>query len=287
MQVERNMKKDRRIAIKIIKLLTPNCGRNRLSAGTTVEAALVIPLYVYAVMAVMYVMQIVSVKNDISVAAYNSIRTMSKYYYGYEAFTDAHNPIPVTTAYVCMMSELGVDYGKDNNIIGGSAGIILLGSEMPDEDGTISITIRYSIKNPFDVFGIGIVTVNQTCKSQAWLGENRISTDILNNKREQEVYITEYGNVYHLTADCTYIDLSVKKVDRSSLTAMRNKAGKKYSVCEICGKKQTNGDVYITDYGDRYHTDENCRGLSRNVIKVPLSYVKNMRVCSKCKEEQH
>lgn len=281
------MEKDRRIAIKIIKSLTPNCGRNRLPAGTTVEAALVIPLYVYAVMAVMYVMKIVSVKNDISVAAYNSIRTMSKYYYGYEMLTDAQNQFPVTTAYACMMSELGADYGKNNNIVGGSAGIILVGSEMPDEDGTISITIRYSIKNPFDVFGIGIVTVKQTCKSQAWLGGDRISADILNNKREQEVFITDYGNVYHLTAECTYIDLSVKKVDESSLAAIRNKSGKKYSACEICGKGQTNGGVYITDYGERYHTNESCRGLSRSVIKVPLSYVKGMRICSKCKGEQH
>lgn len=281
------MKKDRRIAIKIIKSLTPNCGRNRLPAGATVEAALVIPLYVYAVMAVMYVMQIISVKNDISVAAYNSIRTMAKYYYGYETLTDAKSPIPVTTAYVCMMSELGADYGKDNNIIGGSAGIILIGSEMPDNDGTISITIRYSIKNPFDVFGIGIVTVKQTCKSQAWLGEDRISADILTNKREQEVFITEYGNVYHLTAECTYIDLSVKKADKSSLAVIRNKAGKKYIACEICGEGQTKEGVYITDYGERYHTDENCKGLSRSIIKVPLSYVKSMRICSKCKDEQY
>ncbi len=281
------MNKDRRIAIKIIKFLTPICGRKRFPAGTTVEAALIIPLYVYAVMAVMYVMQIVSVKNDISVAAYNSIRSMSKYYYGYEMLTDAQNNFPVTTAYACMMSELGADYAKNNNIVGGNAGIILVGSKMPDEDGTISMTIRYSVKNPFDIFGIGIVTVKQTCKSQAWLGEDRVSEDILNNKREQEVFITEYGNVYHLTTECTYIDLSVKEVDTSSLATIRNKSGEKYTACEICGKRQTNAGVYITDYGDRYHTDENCRGLSRSIIKVPLSYVKGMRICSKCKEDQH
>lgn len=280
------MDKDRRIKIKIIELLTPDCGRKRLSAGTTVEAALVIPLYVYAVMAVIYVMQIVSVKNDISVAAYNSIRTMSKYYYGYEALTDAKNKFPATTAYACMMSELGADYAKDNNIVGGSAGIILIGSKMPDTDGTISITIRYSVRNPFDIFGIGIVTVKQTYKSQAWLGEDRVSADILNNKRESEVFITEYGEVYHLTADCTYIDLSIKKVDASSLSFIRNKSGRKYSACEVCGQGQTDSGVYITDYGDRYHNDENCRALKRTVIKVPLSYVKGMRMCSKCKGKQ-
>lgn len=281
------MEKDRRIIIKIIKSLTPKCGRKRLPAATTAEAALVIPLYVYAVMAVMYVMQIVSVRNDISVAAYNSIRTMSKYYYGYEILTDAQNQIPATTAYVCMMSELGADYGKNNNIVGGSAGIILIGSEMPDEDGTISITIRYSVKNPFDVFGIGIVTIKQTCKSQAWLGEERISADILNDKRGQEVFITEYGNVYHLAAECAYIDLSVRKADQSSIAAIRNKSGKKYSACEICGQRQINSSVYVTDYGKRYHTDENCKGISRSVIKVPLSYVKDMRICGKCKGLQY
>lgn len=280
------MDKDRRIEIKIIKLLTPNCGRKQLSAGTTVEAALVIPLYVYAVMAVMYVMQIVSVKNDISVAAYNSIRTLSKYYYGYETLTDAKNLFPATTAYVCMMAELGADYAKDNNIVGGSAGIILVGSKMPDDDGTISITVRYSVRNPFDIFGIGIVTVKQTYKSQAWLGEGRVSADILNNKREKEVFIAEYGEVYHLTTECTYIDLSIKKVDISSLAFIRNKAGKRYSACEVCEEGQTDSGVYITDYGDRYHRDENCRALKRTVIKVPLSYVKGMRACNKCQEKQ-
>lgn len=279
------MDKDRRIEIKTIKSLTPNCGRKRLSAGTTVEASLVIPLYVYAVMAVMYVMQVVSVKNDISVAAYNSIRTMSKYYYGYEKITEQQNLFPATTAYACMMSELGPDYAENNNIVGGNAGIVLLGSKMPGEDGTISITVRYSVKNPFDVFGISVYTVVQTYKSQVWLGADRIQEDILNHNPEREVFITEYGEVYHLTAGCTYIDLSVKKVDFSTLKFVKNQSSKRYIACEMCAQVQAE-QVYITDYGERYHCDRKCSGLSRNVIKVPLSYVKNMRMCSKCREMQ-
>ena len=55
-----------------------------LPASATVEASLVIPIYIYAVLAVMYIMQILSVKSDMDRAVYNALRSMSKHAYMYE-----------------------------------------------------------------------------------------------------------------------------------------------------------------------------------------------------------
>lgn len=56
-----------------------------------------------------------------------------------------------------------------------------------------------------------------------------------------------------------------------------------YHLCERCGWMPGNdGNCYVTDYGDRYHTSLSCSGLKRKVYTVPLSEVKGKGACSKC-----
>ena len=55
-----------------------------LKASATLEATLVIPLYVYAVLAVMFVIRLLNVYVDVDRAAYNTAREMCKYAYLYD-----------------------------------------------------------------------------------------------------------------------------------------------------------------------------------------------------------
>ena len=61
-----------------------------------------------------------------------------------------------------------------------------------------------------------------------------------------------------------------------------NEAEKHYTSCEYCGDLGFVTVVYITNYGDRYHTTIKCRGLRRYVRSVSLSQVKGIKPCSKC-----
>ena len=40
--------------------------------------------------------------------------------------------------------------------------------------------------------------------------------------------------------------------------------------------------VFITKEGKKYHTDINCRGLTRRVITLDISQVETKKACSKC-----
>ena len=72
-------------------------------------------------------------------------------------------------------------------------------------------------------------------------------------------------------------------VAKTQLGELRNSSGGIYHLCERCGWMPGNdGNCYVTDYGDRYHTSLSCSGLKRKVYTVPLSEVKGKGACSKC-----
>lgn len=235
-----------------------------LRAVATVEASLVMPLFIYATVAVMYMLQILMVKQDINTAGYNCVRTLTKYSYAYKALTDSDKEVTFLTAYGIMLSELGTDLLK--------------------EQGCIDVKVTYQVKNPFDIFGIGIVTVSQTFSGQGWLGDKSVSADMGSSDNECLVYITTYGSVYHTSEECAYINLSVSQVSAKEISGRRNQSGSKYYPCEYClADVNTPGEVYITDYGSRYHGYADCTAIRRTVIKIPVSKAAGRRICEKCR----
>ena len=62
---------------------------------------------------------------------------------------------------------------------------------------------------------------------------------------------------------------------------LEDKDGSIYYACESCGSNCTNV-VFVSPYGNRYHSTINCDKLKRNVIAVPISEVGERTPCSKC-----
>ena len=99
---------------------------------------------------------------------------------------------------------------------------------------------------------------------------------------EETVYITETGMVYHRDYHCNYLELSARMVPAEIVEDLRNESQGKYYPCERCAHKGAGSGVYITDYGDRYHTSLSCSGLKRTIYAVPLSEAVGKGACSKC-----
>lgn len=251
-----------------------------LPASATVEAAIVLPLYIYAVIAVIYVLQIALIKREVSTAAYNSLRTLSKYTYSYEKVEGKKGPLSSTVLYALMLGELGMDFGEKNNIVGGNAGLIIANSELLKEGNELKLVLQYAVRNPFDIFGIGIISIKQECSVQAWLGEDFSSWK--EASQEEWVYITQQGSVYHTNCNCSYIHLVSTKIRFNEIDGQRNISGGKYYPCEKCAVNTKSETVYVTSYGDRYHVSPNCSKLKRYVLRVPLASVENRELCSKC-----
>ena len=274
-----------------------------MPASATLEASLVIPIFIFAIMSVMYLIQIVGLQLNISQALYNNSRKVSKYAYVCEHKENSEKGddsseykqvikegLGISLATGMVLNELGDDFISKSHIVGGKVGFNFLASKILDNNQDIELTVKYAVKNPFVLFGKSTFTFNQSAVSCAWLGREPGQEYGAQGEKDMIVYITVNGEVYHKSKTCTYLQPSVKSLSYGEIDKARNSNGGKYYICEKCEKASgykgdksvTSKTIYITDYGDRYHTDINCSNINRNILAVPFSSVSERRACSKC-----
>lgn len=156
-----------------------------------------------------------------------------------------------------------------------------------DEKGPKEITIPdvYSYTPAGGLIPMPKIWMHNTVKVHAWTGSDWKETggNSAEETNEEMVFVTETGSVYHKSAGCHYLKLSLNQIPGSQAGKVRNDYGEKYHPCEICSRNQKPaGSVYVTGTGNRYHNLETCSGLKRTVKLVKQSEVKNMHACSKC-----
>lgn len=137
------------------------------------------------------------------------------------------------------------------------------------------------IQSLFSILPVENYRLMAKCVVKPWVGYDVTKEKI----REEEiplVYITEYGTVFHRERSCAHLSLSVQVSSIDSVTREKNESGEYYRSCIYCGKNSFVSAVYITSYGNKYHTSINCRGLKRSVKSIPLSEVGDRGVCKKC-----
>ncbi|MGN1314507.1 MAG: hypothetical protein ACI4VG_05760 [Lachnospiraceae bacterium] len=138
-----------------------------------------------------------------------------------------------------------------------------------------------TVESPFPLLAAPTATLEVRCVVKPWTGYDVVG----GQEREGEeviVYMTDYGEVYHRSRNCTHLALSVRMIAFSRLQNQRNSSGSRYTPCEICGDKGFISAVYITEQGNRYHTSLGCSGLKRTVRGVRLSQIPGVPPCSKC-----
>lgn len=121
--------------------------------------------------------------------------------------------------------------------------------------------------------------ITQSAVCRPWIGFTKLE------EQETYVYITPEGSVYHLTVDCTHLQLSIHMVSLKNAKTMRNQYGESYKKCELC-KEVPGTFVYITEEGNRYHSRRGCSGLKRTVRLVPLKSVLERSCCLRCREKE-
>ena len=270
-----------------------------IKASATVEAALVMPLYIYAVMAVTYMMQIYQIRLEVDAALYNALREQNKYNYLNYVQKEKQNDeiinekdinindtiVGSLSLHSVLIKNLGSEYAKEHNIKGGNSGIKIICYSY--DSSTIQAAAEYSVKNPFDIFGIGYIKVVQEFTYEVWLGEKYAGDYGKDKDNTDSVFITRTGTVYHKTRNCPALNIDVKMVDFSQINNYRHKNGSIYYPCSQCKKYNNKNEssyeyVYVTDYGVRYHRDENCSEINRTIIEISRNKVTGMRACRLC-----
>jgi len=249
--------------------------KSKLSGSATVEATFVIPMYLYAVLTLVYILQFINVRCDMDEAAYKAL----KYQTGFAPLSGA---VSAAAVYGNIINTLGHNYAKNHHIVGGNAGIIVT-TDMADDSSIINVNITYCIRNPFDIFGVGILKENRKFTAEAWLGEEKSQAwkDGLQTGNEM-VYITENSDVFHKTRQCSSLSVTIMEINAEAVGSARNENGGKYYECSSCKKFGFGSIIYITPYGHEYHSRKNCYALKRTILQVPIDSVRDKRPCRIC-----
>ena len=173
-----------------------------IPASATVEGALVIPVILYAVAAVMFLLQLISIRMHVNDALYNALRKFNTYSYTSQVMT---GEIYKSTFFAIFVDEIGSDYAKKHYIAGGNTGWNFYGSDIADDNSTVKISLKYTVKNPFNILGKRQITIYEKRITDIWLGEEKDGFESNNNDESEYVYITQYGEVYHLKSFSSYV----------------------------------------------------------------------------------
>ncbi len=155
-------------------------------------------------------------------------------------------------------------------------------AESKVQDDTIDLTAAYTVKLPFQLFAVKEVRFYQRIHTRVFTGMVNRAAGM---ETDRTVYVAETGQVYHIDRECTYLRLSISQVRGNDVENLRNDGGAKYKPCESCADHKipgSNAQVYITNYGNRYHTVRTCSRMKRTIHEIKLSEAGKLPSCSKC-----
>ena len=239
-------------------------------ASYTIEAAIVIPLMALFFVSILFFFRIMEVQYDVEKALI------------YAGRKTAVESSAVTSSELLLASAKGhLIYAlKDSDVVeayirGGSLGIFLWSSEFSEEE--ILLKASYEFFLPIDFWDIGTIHLYSQNRFYKWNGDVSISQE------EAWVYVTPTGTVYHSTPSCRVLDLGIREIAFTQIETERGMDGQKYYPCSRCKDMSvSNGVVYGTNYGTRYHRDISCSYLKRTIQKIKPEEVEDRLPCSFC-----
>ncbi len=234
--------------------------------STVVETTLILPIFLFAMLALYGFCQCKMAENIIYEAASETAGYLAEYAY----IGDGNGLIAEHKFRQYMDNEKLVE----KYVEGGVSGVDFFGSVYLDEKDNVVLNVSYKLNIKVPLFEKLSGKKNYTITRRAYTGyKNNI--DERSYEDEIYVYITENRDVYHLSRSCTHLLLSVSSVNRE----VADKKG--LSPCGLCGQNYGKF-VYITLTGRAYHSDKTCSGLKRTVYKVSLSKAGELPPCIRC-----
>lgn len=253
--------------------------KGRTSASTrsrgsiTVEAAMAVPLFFFATLALIFLLEMMAVQTSVRSGLQEAGKKL------------AVRAAEVTVVFPAelerdVVNSIGADRLERSIVEGGSSGIDCSHSYLSPVTGIGEIEAVYHVRIPLPFFSIAPIPCRETMRIKAWTG---YEAGGLGEGDDQIVYVTDTGMVYHRNPHCTHLELSIRAASFSDIEHLRNENGGKYHACEKCVRgSAAGGNVYITDQGDRYHNSLACSGLKRTIYTARISDVPGKRACSKC-----
>ena len=285
--------KDTSINIKIIKrniLQTIRCFKEvSLSASMTLEASIALPLFIFFFVNIIGAIEIIRVQSEMEAVLHqvgNEVTIKAYDIREGENLIGTGGGVLETGAlsgYAIYQVKSELQKRMQNNaVMDGVGGVNMLSSRIMTSGDIVDIVVDYKVHPIISLIGFKDFMVESRYYGHAWTGYDICDAGDLEEIQEEMVFVTEHGEVYHRDAGCRYLKPKVRSVPYTQLKTIRNRDRKIYYSCEYCGEGVAGGDVFITDYGERYHTSVSCPGLKRKIYTIPISEVGGRGPCSGC-----
>lgn len=266
-----------------------------LKASMTLEAALVLSLFIFASVSLILPMKIMNTERQIQAALEAVGEELSQYAYLQDALEQGKED-----------SVPGADPGSRSfcGNLGGIAAagytrlqvmkhvdtkqvkdVSLLRSSIREEEEMFHLVLDYEIQMPFPVLGLGSLKRTAICSRRAWVGLPGKSGggDRGDEGADGEiVYVGRDSTRYHRNPSCHYLVNNLTGIPFESVENKRNESGGKYYACSVCGPGKPGSTVFIMSEGSSYHTDAGCRAIVAYAQAVKLETVEHLGACSYC-----
>lgn len=241
---------------------------SKTTASITVEAALVLPIFLFAALSLLYINTLLLYEEEVRWALERTGREVAVEYAVVKK-KEILNPVFFQV--------------RMNQYVSGDLNVSMLRSQFDEETQEICLAAEYSINAPFPMISGKVFSFDSRMRTRAFTGvESRAEKD---TDGSEIVYVTRTGQVYHSSLSCTYLKLSISQVKYGDLEHLRNESGGKYYPCEGClgkGNLDRLTPVFICNYGDRFHSMRGCKKISRSIREITLPQAGNLLPCSKC-----
>ena len=246
------------------------------SASLTAEAALVFPVFFFAVY--MFWQCFLLLLFQLDVCQEISAASMRYAHLGYPERKAAVENVDLSWLYQPLLWNA---VPENEQVEGMQVWCI------PQEDGSIQVEVNYQFVCEAVFFAKMKLPVKQTFRFYPYMGEYDASLFCVEEaeKPKDMVYMTEYGTVYHTSRACVYLTVTVRKAEFNQIERERNSAGQNYEECSKCKKADRTNWVYISSGGDKYHWNLNCSSMKRTVLEKSREEVAGIPACHKCGKE--
>ena len=207
-----------------------------LKASLTLEAALILPLFLFCMISVLSYARVLEqaarlggglsdTAQQMAVAAYMNT-------YSGQGTADpglAVQALSAAAAQGNVMRRAGnTDTVKNVN---------MAFSSFLSHDEAVDLILTYQVRAPLNGIPLPPVLFVQRACVRGWTGREGNAgggAPSSDTPAHTTVYVTLHGSVYHTDPNCTHLKLSIQEVDRDTLKTARNSGGGKYHSCELC-----------------------------------------------------
>lgn len=277
-----------------------------VSAGMTVEASIVLPLFMFFFINLGCAMEMIRLHGNLQLALWNVGNKMCVY--GHVVGSSEQSGISndadqksewwdelrdIAFSYTYIKSQVvgfsGENYLEASPLRQGISSLQFWESDLSGKTefeangNVIDIVMTYQVAPWVEIPFVKPFRMCNRYYGRIWNGYDVESNAPETNKEEDMVYIAENASVYHETRDCTHLKLTIREITLDQAETERNVNGARYSECRKCRKKQIGNHVFVARYGDSYHYDRDCSGLKRTIYTIPRKEaVKKYNPCSRC-----